>query len=138
MIRILFITSSFLLLALGGVASAGCKQDLDVSVVQLGTKDFPNYDYERLKIDNLSKNKIFIVNVKLITTNNDVMDEYEPKTLTSRDAVDAYSYKFLTVVRKNLVFKLLSKYEITCAYMPDQNLPTNLETWYLSKPISRF
>jgi hypothetical protein len=125
-------------LVLGGVAGASCKQDLDVSVVQLGTKDFPNYDYTRLKIDNLSKNKIFIVNVKLLTTNNDVMDQYEPTTLTSKDAVDAFSYKFLTVVKKDLVFKVLSKYEITCAYMPNENLPTNFETWYLNKPISRF
>ena len=138
MLRSLILASSFLFLVLGGVASAGCKQDLDISPVQLGSKDFPSYDYGRLKIDNLSKNKIFIVNVKLLTTNNDVMDEYEPKTLTSRDAVNAFSYKFLTVVSKDLVFKLLSKYEITCAYMPEQNLPTNFETWYLSKPISRF
>jgi hypothetical protein len=127
-----------LFFVLGGVAGANCKQDLDVSVVQLGTKDFPSYDYTRLKIDNLSKNKIFVVNVKLLTTNNDIMDEYDPKTLTSTDAVDAFSYKFLTVVRKALVFKLLSKYEITCAYKPDENLSTNFETWYLSKPISRF
>jgi hypothetical protein len=136
--RPLILASSFLFLVLGGVASAGCKQDLDISPVQLGTKDFPNYDYGRLKINNLSKNIIFITSVKLLTVNNDVMDSYGPETFTSRDAVDAYSYKFLTVVRKDLVFKLLSKYEITCVYMPDQNLPANLETWYLSKPMSKF
>ena len=135
--RPLILASSLLLLVLGGVAGAGCKQDLDVSPVQLGSKDFPSYDYGRLKINNLSKNIIFITSVKLLTVNNEVMDSYEPETFTSRDAVDAFSYKFLTVVRKDLVFRLLGKYEITCVYMPDQNLPANLETWYLSKPISK-
>ena len=60
MLRSLILASSFLFLVLGGVASAGCKQDLDISPVQLGSKDFPSYDYGRLKIDNLSKNKILL------------------------------------------------------------------------------
>jgi hypothetical protein len=122
----------------GSVASASCKQELNVSVVNRGSKDFPSYDYTRLFFENLQKNKIVIVSVILLTNNNDVMYKYEPETFTSRDAIDPFSYKFLTVSRDDLVFKLLSMYEIKCAYLPDQNLPSNLDTWYLSKPISKF
>jgi hypothetical protein len=134
---IIFILFGFLLLAQS--VKAGCQNDLNITVRNLSPikSAYTAYDYTELDIKNLSKNKIVITSVKLLTENDDVMDIYQPKTFTEWDAIPPFSYKFLKVGRSGLIYDLLKKYEVACAYLPDQNLSSKQEVFYVIKPIQK-